>query len=409
MRKILLGTTGVVGAALLTMGAAQAQTAPTVRIGGYFDFSMGYVSDDADVNMITQSTTGSRSDLVEYDFRSDAEIVVNVAGKAANGMSYGATIELQVDNVGVGGPGTAVDTDEMWAFVSSPTLGTLQFGDQDSAANQMTVRAPFLNTSAPSGRWTDFVQPQGSARYMVTSINDGGDRTKIIYLSPQFFGFDFGFSYAPNGGEGERERTGLGVSADGAITTSLPFFQRSGATTQNEITAALRYRGSFGNIGVAAGFAMSMAEVEKTRAPGSQDPTAYVVGLQVSGFGLTVGGDYLWGAHAPGSGGNTPIANGRDNTTAWVIGATYTMGAFQFGAYYGSATADTSTTGPGGRGDREHDVFGIGAEYTIAPGLVGFANFTMVSNSNLEAATGAVAAGRNRDVDTFVIGVNVAF
>ena len=406
MRKILLGTTGVVGAALLTMGAAQAQTAPTVRIGGYFDFSVGFINDDSDTNMITQSVSGSRSDLQQYDFRSDAEIVINVAGKAANGMSYGATIELQVDNVGVGGPGTAVDTDEMWAFVSSPTLGTLQFGDQDSAANQMQVRAPFLATNSASGRWTDFVQHQGSARYMVTSINDGGDRTKIIYLSPQFFGFDFGFSFAPNGGEGERERTGLGVGTDGNITTSLPFFQRSAATTQNEFTAALRYRGSFGNIGVAAGFAMTTSEVEKTRAPGSQDPNAYTVGLSVSGFGLTVGGEYMWGSFAPGSGGTGVIANGRDNSTSWAIGATYTMGAFAFGAYYGSAESDTSAPG---RGDRDHSVFGIGAEYTIAPGLVGFANYTMVSNSNLEGTTGAVTAGRSRDVDAFILGVNLAF
>src|SRR3712207_7800133 len=28
-------------------------------------------------------------------------------------------------------------------------------------------------------------------------------RSRVIYLSPQFFGFDFGVSYAPNGSEGE--------------------------------------------------------------------------------------------------------------------------------------------------------------------------------------------------------------
>jgi predicted porin len=405
MRKILLGTTAVAGAALIGMGVAQAQTAPTVRVGGYFDFSMGYVSDDADSRMITQSGSGNRSDLRDYDFRSDAEIVINVAGKAANGMAYGATIELQVDNVGVGGPGTAMDTDEMWAFVSMPSLGTLQFGDQDSAANQMQVRAPFLSTSSPSGRWTDFVQHSGGARYMVTSINDGGDRSKIIYMSPQFFGFDAGISFAPNGGEGERERVGLGVSADGLVSTSTAAFQRGGTTTQNELTAALRYRGSFGNVGIAAGIAYTQAEVELTRAPGSQDPSATAIGLSVSAFGFVVGGEYMWGKFAPGSGGNGPIANGRDNSTTWALGATYTMGALAFGAYYGQGESDRGA----GLSDRKQTVWGIGAEYTIAPGLVGFANYTSANSDNVEAGTGAVATGQSRDISVFVLGVNLAF
>ena len=36
MRKILLGTTAVVGAALWMPTVAQAQEAPTVRIGGFY-------------------------------------------------------------------------------------------------------------------------------------------------------------------------------------------------------------------------------------------------------------------------------------------------------------------------------------------------------------------------------------
>ena len=42
MRKILLGTTAVVGAALLAPTMAAAQEAPTVRVGGYFRVYYGY-------------------------------------------------------------------------------------------------------------------------------------------------------------------------------------------------------------------------------------------------------------------------------------------------------------------------------------------------------------------------------
>ena len=47
-----------------------------------------------------------------------------------------------------------------------------------------------------------FVTRQPNDR-TTTSPGSLGDSTKIIYLSPQFFGFDFGASYAFNYGEGE--------------------------------------------------------------------------------------------------------------------------------------------------------------------------------------------------------------
>ena len=50
------------------------------------------------------------------------------------------------------------------------------------------------------GDWQDFViRPNRTT----TSPGDVGDNTKIIYLSPQFFGFDFGASWAFNEGEGD--------------------------------------------------------------------------------------------------------------------------------------------------------------------------------------------------------------
>ena len=47
MKKILLGTTTLIGAAGLFAGAALAET-PKVTVGGYANFEAGYVSDDMD-------------------------------------------------------------------------------------------------------------------------------------------------------------------------------------------------------------------------------------------------------------------------------------------------------------------------------------------------------------------------
>ncbi|SFK49870.1 porin [Falsiroseomonas stagni] len=408
MRKILLGTTAVVGAALLG-NVAQAQTAPTVRVGGYFEFAGGYVDDTADRNAVTVAagTAGAARTVNrdKIDFKTDAEIVVIVAGKAANGLSYGAQVELQIDNFipqAATTAGTGVDTDEAWGFISSPTLGTLQFGDQDSAASQMAVSLPgAVAQLGMSGQWDEFVALAADGnRYLVNDINDGSDATKIIYMSPQFFGFDFGVSFAPNGREGEEYRT---VSS--GLTAATQTLQRNpNDSIRNELSGAIRYRGSFGNIGVTAGLAAHRADAQANNAA-LQDVTEYQAGLNVTGFGLTVGGMYRWGKY--GGTTRTPLAAGRDGSTTWGLGATYVTGAIAVGAFYAKAERDNGGTAA----DRTQTVWGLGTSYTLAPGMDLFANYSNIVDKNI---AGGVAGsngpgGANRNIDVFVIGTRLTF
>ena len=225
MRKILLGTTAVVAAALMGP-VAQAQTTlagynageprsmlggvPTrpgvpgsevaagtfgVRVGGYFEFTGGWINDTYDRNAVTPTGGSNTRSRDKLDFRSDAEIVVIANGKTAGGLSYGMQIELQVDNIipnASTSAGTGVDTDEFWGYVSSPTMGTLMFGDQDSAASQMAIGPGGPLNLDQSGSWDEFVALAADGnRYILANINDGNDSSKVIYLSPQFAGFDF--------------------------------------------------------------------------------------------------------------------------------------------------------------------------------------------------------------------------
>ncbi|NKE45552.1 porin [Roseomonas frigidaquae] len=398
MRKILLGTTAVVGAALMGMGVAQAQTAPTVRVGGYFEFTGGYVDDNFD----TAAITGLPASRSKVDFRSDMEISVIVRGKAANGLSYGAEIELQLDNNNTSQ--TAIDTDEVWGFVSSPTLGTLQFGDNDSAADQLKVAAPGVTNLGESGGWDEFIAPEaGGTRYILTTINDGSDSTKIIYLSPQFFGFDFGVSYAPNQYEGENFLQP--AAANNAALQRNP----NAGSIRNELSGAIRYRGSFGNVGVAAAFSAMRADVPT----GStlRDPNAYQAGLNLSAMGFTVGGHYIWGRYsgsAPGRGG---LAAGLDNSNNWTLGATYRAGAISVGAFYSLGKRDNGVVGGVDAGDREQQAVGVGAVYTVAPGLEVFANYTNIEDENVRpfGAANVAANYRNRSIDVFILGTRLAF
>jgi len=260
MRKILLGTTGVVGAALIGMGAAQAQQAPTVRVGGYLQTTVAIVDDNLDgANGAPSGVAGAGLQARNStDFRNEVEIHVFVTGKAANGLSYGAVVEVQFDGVG----GSTADLDEAYVFVSSPTLGTIRFGEEDSAASILQVRAPSITGFGADGAWDVGILGNSSDRSggnpsILTGINDGNDATKIIYLSPQFFGFDFGASYAPNTGEGDRAFNSravdtFGIAANTAVAANNT--QRDKTGFENEMLVALRYRGTFGGVGIAAAF-----------------------------------------------------------------------------------------------------------------------------------------------------------
>jgi len=434
MRKILLGTTGVVGAALIGMGAAQAQQAPTVRVGGYLQTTFTWIDDDLDKSDgaprgVAQAGAQGRS---KADFRNEVEIHVFVTGKAANGLSYGAVVEIQNDNVG-GGSGSALDLDEAYVFVSTPALGTIRFGEEDSAASIMQVRAPTITGFGADGAWdvailnTGF---NGGNPSLFTGINDGSDSTKIIYLSPQFFGFDFGVSYAPNAGEGDRPFYGRNV--DATAIAGVNNTQRDRTNLENEVAYALRYRGSFGGVGIAAGFGGMFADsprvtgagadLRTTAAGRAQQVNAYTFGLNLTAFGLTVGGEYTFGQYSGASVGRGALARGSDDSEHYLLGATYVMGAFSVGGYYGVAEQDNGRTLTFGTGagattlgnpaDRKQTTYGVGVAYTVAPGLEVFANYNYIKDENAFIRVGTAtraATLQDREISSFFLGTRLAF
>lgn len=484
MRKILLGTTAVVGAALIGLGSAQAQSpspnviqsgpagsnqavqiptgpsAPTVRIGGYLQTTFAWVQDDVDKAQGSPTGVNAAGNAARShnDFRNEVEIHVFVNGKAANGLAYGAVVEIQNDNSGGSGAGSALDLDEAYVFLTSPTLGSIRFGEEDSAASLLQVRAPSITAFGPDGAWDVGIlgnnNQTGGNPSLLTGVNDGSDATKIIYLSPQFYGIDFGLSYAANAGEGDRAFNGRAVDVIGALGSPISptSTQRDYATLTNEYSAALRYRGSFQNVGIAASFVAMRADAQRnslggnagTNSPvnsptyspsgsGYRPPniTAYSFGATVTAYGFSFGGEYTWGNYSGTSVGRGPLANNsdgskRDASSHWVLGLTYTTGPWSVGAYYGQATQDNGdrlTLVSNGVSstllnpdDRQQTGWGIGMAYTLAPGLELFANYNSVEDKNVyipPAASLATAASSNtlvsRNYEGILIGTRLAF
>ena len=435
MRKILLGTTAVVGLAIAAPAAfaqgiapgsgTQGQTltaapAPglagvgglTVRLGGYFEFSAANIQDDND--RAARASLGDGKARQRNDFRNDLELVVFVDGRAANGMQYGAVFEFQMDNQS----NTTVDLDEAYGFIKGG-WGEFRFGAEDSAASLLSVRAPGAGALGGDAVWDEFIMQRGlasnSGPYVTSGINDGNDATKIIYLSPQFAGFDVGISYAPNGNEGER--VDVGSTANVA--------QRDRTTLENEISAALRYRGTFGDVGLQAGAGMMFADAPANAVPTGgttattknnlESVTAYFFGAQVAAYGFALGGEYAFGRYFGASVGRNAVAKGLDDSSHWLVGTTYTLGSVVLGAVYGNGTQDNGGTVK----DRDHTVWGIGALYNLAPGIGLYAAYNSISDENIP--TGAPTAtstdanlatfngSKTRNIDVLMAGIRLAF
>lgn len=393
-----------------------------VRLGGFFDFSVGNISDSADSAVATTRPLGSANNRVgrqRNDFRTEAELNVYVDGVAANGMRYGAMMEFQMDNMSTpAGDGTGVSLDELYGFVRG-SWGELRFGQEDNAQGLMRVAPPGTLWLGVSSGWDEFVA-QSTAPYLMSEFQDGGDATKIIYLSPQFFGFDVGFSYAPQNNEGERVD----------IATSTQIFQRDRATIMNTMAGIIRYRGTFGDFGVRASFGALRGESAQANAstervtPRTQDLTMYSAGLLVAAYGFQVGGEYAWGNYGgPLTGTINPKLDSSDH---WILGATYTIGAWSFGGQYGVAKQDNGTNSAGvDFKDREQTYWGVGLQYTMAPGMILFANYNQVKDDNILNGTAAVkdtgvtsfasslhtfkGNSNTRDIDVLMAGVRIAF
>lgn len=489
MRKILLGTTAVVGAALLGPAVAQAQEAPTVRIGGFFRAYYGYAQQsgaNSDSNIGTVfggsglptnvsggtsniNTTGNNAArLGKHDFSTDTEIHVFVNGKAANGMTYGAVIEVNfnqqegrsiVQNRASTGKTTA-GIDEMYAFVAFPQLGQIRFGDEDGVMGGLMNSGWITNfgTGGIHGDWESFITRQMGAR-TTTAPGGLGDATKIIYMSPQFYGFDFGVSYAPNANGGEdtgcSNNSGSGFcdrayAFTGASNFGIYAAGPEMAARRNEYQLAMRWRGQAGPVGISAtvGYigASGARDLTAVGAAGSGYAQARVfnnlsvwqIGAQATAYGFTAGAAYMRG-NFNFFWGNT--FRGDQTAYQWTIGGSYTTGPFTIGANFvsgmfpGSSAYALSTTAGAGLNTavcngvtipstqlcrnatsgnnalmRRYG-WGIGGNYRLAPGMDIVAEFVQYrvreGGRDLDAASPGVQTRANAQV--FLVGTRLAF
>lgn len=344
MKKILLSSAAIVGVAF---AAAPAMAQVDVTVGGHTKNYVGWLDQDEATGVEVKS----------FDMLRESELHFNAEGTADNGLTYGFHVETEVD----GADGFAVE--ESYLYLSS-SLGRLNLGSEDGANYLLQVAAPSADANIDGLR--QYIQPirfasgpAGSSTLGLTGIDYANDVTlqseKITYLSPNWSGFQFGLSYTPEVGDADTSGlVGFNIDDNDAL--------------EDAYEGAVRYEGTFNNVGFAVGAGYTHVD-EGTGAAGTDDVNQWNVGadLDIGAFGL--GAVYTETNNIGGTDG--------DDSDTWVIGADYTTGPFQFGASY--LNADVDTVG-------DIDRYTGGVVYTVTQGLTlrGSISFT-----EADAAVGA--------------------
>jgi outer membrane protein OmpU len=392
MKKILLGTTTLIGAASLFAGAAFAET-PKVTVGGYANFEVGMISDDLD------------TDQRGHAFRNDTQVAFKIDGKNDSGLGYGGEISLLADTTedvlgrGANASKTMVYVDGMW--------GRFEMGSNVGVDGTMKIDAATISraTGGINGDWSYFANADdqflamsalplaygdvgGAAGGGVANLT--GDHTeenlsKVTYYTPRFAGFQLGLSYLP-----DQLNRGQGFAGN-----ALPHpvggpnrVETIEGQSENIFVGGVNYDNKFGDIGfgIAATGMVGDAMVATY-----EDLAAWNAGAKLSYMGFTLAGSYGdWGDS------NTLKADNSDETDYWTVGGAYEYGPFGVSVTYLNSTVDCGTGQAGvntinadcsGDGKNDFDNVSFGADYKLAPGLTPYAEISWYDQDSVTAAS----------------------
>jgi len=386
MKKLLLGSTALAAAGLISASAMAAEPIK-LTVNGYYQwyFVVGNwdkLSDGSD----------GRSNTI----RQEAEIWFNGITKLDNGTNIGFRIELEAYT-------QADQIDEHYLFASG-NWGRIEAGATNGAMSKMVYGAPsalpgfgFISQNF-NLHWNN-AQTQNTA--FSSAIQDdrhNGDANKITYFTPRFAGFQIGVSYTPDYTPGNGNACGNSGGFSGSFGVCLKDQNNHWTMYQ----AAINYLATFNSVNLALYAGLMYGDPDNKHSSwtvsslgGSADDWwHWLVGFNVTFQGFSIGGNV-----------------GRDNngqkenqeTWMYTLGVTYTTGPW--------------TVGAGGRHFRRHIPgplsddkvwqFEVGGNYRIGPGiaLVG----GLIWNENSGDRDGGMYPNVSKDSWYAVFGTAITF
>ena len=467
MRKLLLASAAIVGATgglAFAQAPSQGQLAAPWAAGGYSTNNNNNVAAAAINGAYVTPTPGTV--VIRLNGRVDTAITASwgsgdnvpgagggklnpiglnayarlypgVDGLATNGLRYGAGIELRenfgaANTTGNVAPGAntqatapsastynlsqTVYVRRAFVYLASDKAGLVRMGTTDGLISLM-------DGGATTSQLWDFGIGQfnggeaqlagataGSAIPFVWLSLAGAEynNSKIVYMTPQFLGFDFGVQYAPN-----------------MANSSAGFCNSAGATCVNQtagvdptrwinqVAAGVRYQGKFGGVAVKAyavyetagkesinggGFSANGNLTAQLAAGGAglkYDNLSFVsTGAALTYSGFTLAANYIGGA-LNGQLAMRPTGGAPEN--AVVVGMTYANGPWTIGLESGivDSQGDARLTKISQRHEWE---VAFGGTYSVAPGVGLVAEYihTERHQGNFNFVTGR-ADGATRD------------
>lgn len=365
MKKILLGTTALISAALAS--GAMAAELPKVKVGGFADFQLGIMSDDQDA---AQRAHG---------FRNDTEVTFDINATADNGLQYGAKIDLEAD-VTADSDAQGLNASRTYVYLQG-AWGRFELGSNEGAEDTLKVDASSI-ARATGGIDGDFYYYSNASTGFLAKPDlplaygagfQGNESqnnvNKVTYYSPRFSGFQVGLSYAPDSTDRGQTVTRTDNIAGGA---------------GDIFSAGLNYEGQFSQIGVKAAATGSWGDSDVAA---TEDLRAWNIGTTISYAGFSVAGSY-------GDLSDSLQVSSWDSDY-WTLGAAYEYGPFGVSITYLNSDY-------GVNGDNEFENFSIGADYKLAEGLTPYAEISFYDQD----APGVV---NDNDGTVFIVGTQLAF
>ena len=262
--------------------------------------------------------------------------------------------------------------------------------------------------------------------WLAQAGNEYGNN-KVVYLTPQFFGFDFGVQYAPSMGNALSNNAqtdpNRATACNQASNTCISVTSGDNPTRwYNQVGVGGRYQGTFGAVDVKAyGYYETAAKEQLTTAaytaatPGTAtfrgaNPLAvrydnlnfYQAGVAVTTMNLTGAVSYIGGRY---NGQISMTSTGGAPEDAVLYGLTYANGPITAGVDMGiiNSQGDVRLT----KTSQRHEVeIGFGGSYKLAPGVQVVAEYQYVQRHQggfdfqvgaLGNAGGAGAGSTTRD------------
>lgn len=380
MKKILLGTSAIVGASVLLATPVWAAEKPKLEISGYLRFEAWTLDQDKAIGRNNQGIAFSQD---------DAEIHFKGSAKADNGLEYGFYVELQE-----GSSDGSAGYDEANVFLAG-NWGRLDLGSQDAVHNNWKIGA-YAISADKDGAW-DGKKPfatAGNAAYIGTDFFGGDDANKITYYSPSFNGFQLGVSYTPH--------TNSSMSALYPTETySTGFLVGGNGNQNNQVGVAGRYAGTFSDVGVEVTARYAQADYQGdgtgSTATEREEAQAWGIGAKVSYAGFSLAGSYN---DLGDSGVIKDNKAFQDAGQWWDIGVAYGTGPYKVSVVYMQSEANDGAAA--GVQDDKVDFLQIGASYAAAPGLDFYAAYQYVDLDQTGTAS-------DNESNAFMIGTNVSF